>query len=108
MPTQTQTHRSKVAHGQVSKRLLCSSPHYLHMSLNNQLPANDVPVHWNLPEEKAMIDYLVEHKASAGDGFTFKDATWTKVAEHLQPLRTEGGVKTGKKCKEKWGRVSTI
>jgi Myb/SANT-like DNA-binding domain len=80
------------------------------MSLNNpvQLPANEGPVSWNPAEEKAMIDCLVEHKAEAGDGSHFKDTTWTKVAECLQSLRTDGGVKTPKKCKEKWGRVSAV
>jgi hypothetical protein len=70
------------------------------MSLNNpvQLPANDAPVSWSLPEEKAMINYLIKHRAEAGDGFHFKDTSWSKVAEPLRPLRTEGGVKTGKKC----------
>ena len=106
-----QTCHRKVAHGQVSKCILRSSPHYLRMSLNNpvQLPANnDAPVLWSMVEEKAMINFLIDHKAEAGGGFNFKDATWSKVAEHLQPLRTEGGVKTGKKCKEKWGWVSAI
>jgi hypothetical protein len=100
MPTRTQTH-SKVAHGQVSKRILRSSPHYLRMSLNNPVQLlDDGPASWNTAEENAMIDYLVEHKAEAGDGCHFKDTTWTKVAECLQSLRTEGGVKTAKKCKE--------
>ena len=108
MPTRTQTH-SKVAHGQVSKHILHSSPHYLRMSLNNpvQLP-DDGPASWNTAEENAMIDYLIEHKAEAGDGCHFKDTTWTKVAECLQSLRTEGGVKMAKKCKEKWGRVRAV
>jgi hypothetical protein len=80
------------------------------MSLNNPAqPTNtvndDAPVSWNKTEEKELISFLVLHKSEAGDGFNFKDATWSKVAEHLRPLRTEGGVKTGKKCKEKWGRV---
>ena len=48
-----------------------------------------------------MISFLITHKAEAGDGFHFKDTTWTKVADHLRPMRTEGGVKTAKKCREK-------
>ncbi|KIM71327.1 hypothetical protein PILCRDRAFT_50140, partial [Piloderma croceum F 1598] len=60
---------------------------------------------WNLDEEKAMINYLIEHKDEAGDGLNFKDTTWTKVAECLQPLRTDRGVKMGKKCKEKQGQL---
>jgi hypothetical protein len=77
------------------------------MSLNKPVqPANeDAPVQWFKPEEEAMISFLATHKAEAGDGFNFKETTWSKVAAHLKPLRTEGGVKTAKKCKEKWGRV---
>jgi hypothetical protein len=52
-----------------------------------------------------MISFLATNKVEAGDGFNFKDTTWSKVADHLRPMRTEGGVKTAKKCKEKWGRV---
>jgi hypothetical protein len=109
MPSQTRTRRSRVAHHE-SKRILRSSPHYLRMSLNNPTqPTNtandDASVSWNKAEEKEMISFLITHKAEAGDGFHFKDTTWSKVAERVRPLRTEGGVKTGKKCKEKWGRV---
>ena len=64
--------------------------------------SEDAPVSWSLAEEKAMISFLVTHRAEAGDGYNFKESSWSKVADHLRPMRTEGGVKTGKKCKEKW------
>ena len=101
----TRTRRSKLHEAQ---RILRSSPHYLRMSLNNPAqPAakDDAFVNWSVAEEEAMLNFLIVNKAEAGDGFNFKDSTWSKVAAHVKPLRTEGGVKTGKKCKEKWGRV---
>jgi hypothetical protein len=78
------------------------------MSLNKpvQPSANgDAPVRWFKAEEEAMVSFLATHKAEAGDGFNFKEATWSKVAAHLKPPRTEGGVKTAKKCTNKWGWV---
>ena len=32
--------------------------------------------HWPTSDEAALIDFLVEHKAEASDGFSFKGATW--------------------------------
>jgi hypothetical protein len=63
---------------------------------------NDAFINWSITEEEAMLNFLIVNKVEAGDGFNF---TWSKVAAHLKPLRTEGGVKTAKKCKEKWGQV---
>ena len=44
-----------------------------------------------------MIECLVEYKAKVIDGFNFKKATWSKVAECVKLLRTEGDMKTSKK-----------
>jgi hypothetical protein len=78
------------------------------MSLNNPAQPStndDVFVNWSITEEEAILNFLIMNKAEAGDGFNFKDSTWSKVAAHVKTLRTEGGVKTAKKCKEKWGQV---
>ena len=53
----------------------------------------------------AVISFLIMHKVEAGDGFNFKDTTWSKVVDHLRPMRTEGEVKIANKCREKWGWV---
>jgi hypothetical protein len=67
---------------------------------------DDTQVKWSSDDEKAMIQYLINNKAHAGDGCNFKDTVWNGVATVLEAQRTDGGVKTVKKCKEKWGRVS--
>ena len=66
----------------------------------------DVPVKWSLDDKKVIINYLIDNRSCAGDGANFKDTIWSGVAAALEPRRMEGGVKTVKKCKEKWQRVS--
>jgi hypothetical protein len=62
--------------------------------------------HWNTQEEAALIDYLLQHKAEAGDGGNFKSSGYNAAATHIAPLLTQGPVKTGKMCKMKWALVS--
>ena len=66
----------------------------------------DVPVKWSLDDEKVMINYLTDNRSCAGDGANFKGTIWSGIAAALEPQRMEGGVKTAKKCKEKWQWVS--
>lgn len=76
---------------------------------NTVLPVvndNDTQVRWTTEDEKAMIEYLVNNKIHAGDSCNFKDTIWNEVAALLEARRIEGGVKTVKKCKGKWQRVS--
>jgi hypothetical protein len=75
-------------------------------SISSSVNSNEPPVKWSVDDEKAMIQYLVDNKALAGDGTNYKDTVWNGVAALLETQRTEGGVKTAKKCREKWGRVS--
>src|ERR1700722_7319450 len=60
---------------------------------------------WSVEDETALIDFLITHKAEAGDGLNYKSSTWTAAAAHMLPLTTKGGPKTADKCKTKWGRV---
>ena len=53
----------------------------------------------------ALIDYLHDHWAEAGDGGNFKVPTFNAAAEHLAPLLTQGGKKIGTMCKTKWVSV---
>jgi hypothetical protein len=56
-----------------------------------------------------MLIYLQDNwKASAGDGGNFKSQVWTDVAEHMEKLRTVGGPKTAKACKNKWDAVRVL
>ena len=66
------------------------------------------PVHWSAANETAFIDFLIAHKAEAGNSLNFKPSVWTAAAEHMQLLTTKGGPKHAEKCKAKWGRVHHI
>lgn len=46
--------------------------------------------YWTADEELAFVDFLVAHKAEAGDGANFKAATFQKAAQHLAPLLERG------------------
>lgn len=61
---------------------------------------------WNDAETLALVNYLWEHRAEAGDGGTFKDATFNAAAAHIAREWTTGAVKTAKRCKTKWAGVS--
>ncbi|KIM72885.1 hypothetical protein PILCRDRAFT_81557, partial [Piloderma croceum F 1598] len=67
----------------------------------------DTLVKWNVDDETAMINYLIDNRSCAGNGANFKDTIWSGVAAALESQRTEGGVKTAKKCKEKWQWLQT-
>lgn len=57
---------------------------------------------WTEAEEIRMIDYLVQHKAEAGDGVNFKKTVWNGVAKELAPRWN------WEKCKSKWARVRSF
>lgn len=58
--------------------------------------------HWNDAEVDALVDYLHDHKAEAGDGGNFKSNTLNAAATHIKQHLSQGTVKTGKMCKGKW------
>lgn len=62
---------------------------------------------WTIEDETALIDFLAERKAEAGDGANFKGAVWGAAAQEMAKHTTKGGVKTADACKTKWGRVCT-
>ena len=68
-----------------------------------QLPL--MVAHWPTSDEAALIDFLVEHKAEAGNGFSFKGATWQAAAVHMAAYTVRGDPKTDRVCKNKWARV---
>lgn len=59
---------------------------------------------WNAEEERELIDFLSDHKAEAGDGATFKHATWTQAAAHMSALHPSI-IYSATQCSSKWGRV---
>lgn len=63
---------------------------------------------WSKEAEFALVHFLVEHKAEAGDNGKFKDMTWTAAADEMAKYHEKGAVKTAKMCKGKWARVSRM
>ena len=61
---------------------------------------------WNEAEETAFLDFLIEHKAEAGDGGIPKAATFNAAAVAIAPLRIGGAPKTGKMCRTKFNGAS--
>ncbi|RXW11521.1 hypothetical protein EST38_g14333 [Candolleomyces aberdarensis] len=59
---------------------------------------------WSEQDENDLLDYLIDHKAQAGDGGSFKlSPTFTGASAVLDPKKAEGtGPKTAKSCQTKW------
>jgi hypothetical protein len=62
---------------------------------------------WYEADEIALIEYITEHKAEAGDGMQFKSSFWSGVAKEMVSHSVLGGVKTPQGCSSKWDRVRT-
>ncbi|TFK23132.1 hypothetical protein FA15DRAFT_571423, partial [Coprinopsis marcescibilis] len=60
---------------------------------------------WTEPEEDALLKFLVEHQAEAGDGGNFKKATFENSAASIAHLHQRGAVKTYKTCQNKWSAM---
>ena len=60
---------------------------------------------WSAKDEIALINFLIEHKAEAGDSATFKSVVWDAASQLLKKSRVKGGPKTSKVCSDKWTRV---
>jgi len=61
---------------------------------------------WTLAEETALVDFLVDNKAEAGDGGNFKKATFQRAMTSIAHLHERGAPKTVKSCQNKWASVS--
>jgi hypothetical protein len=62
--------------------------------------------HWMLADEKSLVDFLHENKSEAGDGGSFKKATFQHAAQHIASAGAGGRVKDTKSCQNKWTAVS--
>ena len=69
-----------------------------------------VPAHWTQDEEATLLQYLLSHKAEAGDTASFQKTTWQGAADHINAAfpNQRGGEKTIGVCKTKWTNVSMI
>ena len=66
-----------------------------------------VKAQWSEADEIALIEYVAEHKAEAGDGMKFKSSFWSGAAKEMVSHSALGGVKTSQGCSSKWDRVRT-
>ena len=58
--------------------------------------------HWTDADELAFINFLLDHKAEAGDGGSFKANIWNAAAVEMLKHTTKGGTKVAGKCKAKY------
>ena len=72
---------------------------------DNPPPAEASGKEWSEADEIALIEYITEHKAEAGDGMKFKSLFWTGAAKMMVSHSSLGGVKTSQGCLSKWDRV---
>ncbi|KAF8958637.1 hypothetical protein BDZ97DRAFT_1616590, partial [Flammula alnicola] len=63
---------------------------------------------WTTADETTLIEFLFQHRASAGDGSSFKMTTFHGVVSVLEATRTKGGPKTAKSCQNKWAMLRHI
>jgi hypothetical protein len=61
--------------------------------------------HWTDSDELALINFLLDHKAEAGDGGSFKSNIWNAAAVEMLKHTTKGGIKVAAKCKAKYVAV---
>ncbi|KIK16369.1 hypothetical protein PISMIDRAFT_15853 [Pisolithus microcarpus 441] len=66
--------------------------------------AGGVQVSWSEADTITLLDLVVAHKASAGEGLNFKATFWNTAAAHLGNP-SKGAPKTAKACKDKWKRL---
>jgi hypothetical protein len=65
--------------------------------------------HWTDKDVRNLLDFLMEHKAKAGDGANFTKTTWQAAAAELGKIPPEKGApKTPDSCKSKWTKVSSL
>lgn len=80
-------------------------------AVESQLPANPgkaLPCKWYQDEELALLDFLIENQAEAGDGMLFRANTLAAAAASIAGLWKKGGVKTKDAVRTKYASVSII
>ena len=61
--------------------------------------------HWNPSNDAALISFLLDHKAEAGDGGSFKANIWDAATVEMLKHTTKGGGKIASKCRAKYVAV---
>ena len=75
-------------------------------SQSSELTAMAPSAIWTPVEETALVDFLVDNKAEAGDGGNFKKATFQRAANSIAPLCECGTAKTINNIQNKWTTAS--
>ncbi|KXN90442.1 hypothetical protein AN958_04114 [Leucoagaricus sp. SymC.cos] len=60
---------------------------------------------WTLAEENAFVDFLVEHKSTAGDRGNFKASTLQQALPVIAVHYQSGAAKTVKSLQNKWASM---
>ncbi|RDB28093.1 hypothetical protein Hypma_001544 [Hypsizygus marmoreus] len=69
------------------------------------MSSKKTPASWTAADETALIDFLCDNRASAGDGMSFKLVIWNAATDHLVRFTTKGGRKDASSCKNKWSKM---
>ena len=72
--------------------------HYLLLTISTGKPWAD----WSDTDEEELINFLLDHKAEAGDLATFKPALWNAAFQHLEQFWKKSRQKTAVSCSSKW------
>jgi hypothetical protein len=60
---------------------------------------------WSDQDERILLEYLIDHKAEAGDGCSFKQTTWQGVVKALEKVPSQGAPKDVNACTSKFKKV---
>ena len=63
---------------------------------------------WSYANEVELINFILDHKAEAGDFATFKPTVWNAASQHLEQYWKKGGPKTAASCSSKWTQLSGL
>ncbi|KAI6106309.1 hypothetical protein EDD16DRAFT_1524008, partial [Pisolithus croceorrhizus] len=73
-------------------------------SLSSSMPpkSSGPKASWNEQEVSALIHYLHQHQAEAGDNGNFKSPTYNTAADHITQYLTSRPPKTAAMVRNKW------
>ena len=69
------------------------------------LPSTTPRAMWTEVEVDALVNYMFDHRAEAGDGGNFKASTYTAAAAHIAQFTTPPHTKSVKSLQGKWQSV---
>jgi hypothetical protein len=95
-------HRNRVWTSAAAIVNICS--HYATL-LMATLPNTTPRASWTEVEVDALVNYMFDHRAEAGDGGNFKVSTYTAAAAHIAQFTTPPQMKSVKSLQGKWQSV---